>query len=117
MVPQTAKQLEALKEAKMLTLRRTANITISAAVVAATIIISGMANTAQAGKRERLIGAGIVAGVVGTAIIANERRKHRERRRHARHYDRYDSECYIKRRKVWSDYHGRRVWRKVEVCY
>ena len=90
----------------MLTLRRTANITISAAVVAATIIISGMANTAQAGKRERLIGAGIVAGVVGTAIIARESRRSRERA-----YRRgYNDARYERRRESRWERHVRRCY-------
>ena len=87
------------------------------AALASAVLATTFVPSAEAGRKDRLFWGGVAAGIVGTAIIANERRKHRERRRHARHYDRYDSECYIKRRKVWSDYHGRRVWRKVEVCY
>lgn len=90
--------------------------TTVAAALASAVLATTFVPTAEAGRKERLFFGGLAAGIVGTAIIANEHRKRRERRR-ARHYDRYDGDCYIKRRKVWSDYHGRRVWRDVEVCY
>ncbi|MEL6947214.1 MAG: hypothetical protein AAFO73_06210 [Pseudomonadota bacterium] len=90
--------------------------TTVAAVLASAVLATSFATSAHAGKKDRLFWGGVAAGVIGTAIIANERRKARERRRAHRYHYSY-SDCYIKRRKVWSDYHGRRVWRKVEVCY
>ena len=89
--------------------------TTIAAALATAVLATTFVPTAEAGRKERLLLGGFAAAIVGTAIIANERK--RNRRHHSSRHDAYDGDCYIKRRKVWSDYHGRRVWRDVEVCY
>jgi len=73
-------------------------------------MISAMANTAYAGKRERLIGAGIVAGVVGTAIIGREVRKSRKRAYRRGYEDaQYDRRVRRSRESRWE--------RHVRRCY
>ena len=66
-----------------------------ATVLAATIAGSAMTSDAHAGKRERWIALGVGAGILGTAIIANERRKARERRHYGRSaWQRHVDRCY-----------------------
>ena len=88
-------------------------ITLAALLTAATL--STALNTeAHAGSRERAFIGGLAAGIVGTAIIANENRRYRERTyyresrwdRHVRRcYARYAS--YSERTDTWIDRRGR----------
>ena len=86
---------------------------VAAAVVSATLAAS-FSTQAHAGRNERLFFGGLAAGIVGTAIIAHERRKYRERHYTPRvHY----RDCFWKKRKVWSEYRGRYIWKRVKVCH
>lgn len=84
----------------------TAVATLLAVTMGATTFVSN----ADAGKRERLFFGGVAAGIVGTAIIANEARHRRESRRSRwqRHVDR----CYAAYRSydeetdTYIDYNG-----------
>jgi len=86
-----------------------------ATLMAATIAGSALvASPAEAGKRERYIGAGILAGVIGTAIVARERRHRREIRRYRRSsWERHVNRCYRRYRSydegtdTWIDRYGR----------
>jgi len=91
--------------------------TTIAAALASAVLATTFVPTAEAGRKERLFLGGLAAGIIGTAIIANEHRKRRNRHHHSNHYDRYDADCYIKRKKRWSNRRGRYVWRNVEVCH
>ena len=82
-----------------------------AATMAFTILSTSMV-TAEAGKkqRNRNIGLGIVGALVGAAIINEGSRR--------RHYnDSYHSrDCWWEKRRRWSNYHDRYVYRKIKVC-
>ena len=61
--------------------------TAISAALAVTVVATTLIPDANAGRRERLFFGGVAAGIVGTAIIANEVRRNREDRE-----DDYDRE-------------------------
>ena len=73
-----------------------------ASVIAIGALGSSM-QSAEAGKRERRIAAGIALGVIGAAIAINEHKKARKERRH-----RYYSRHYPRHRYYRDDYYDRR---------
>ena len=66
-----------------------------AAFMALTIVGTTFSTDANAGRRDRLFLGGLAAGIVGTAIIANEVRRNREERydRSSR-WERHVARCY-----------------------
>ena len=66
--------------------------TAISAVLAVTIGATTFASNANAGKKERLFFGGVAAGIIGTAIIANEARHRRESRRSR--WERHVDRCY-----------------------
>lgn len=88
--------------------------TFKKAAVAATMaftILGTSVVTAEAGKkqRNRNLGLGIVGALVGAAIINEGSRRHYNddfRRR----------DCWWEKRRRWSNYHDRYVYRKIKVC-
>ena len=85
-----------------------------AGLLAVTIAGTAMTSEAHAGKRGKWIALGVGAGILGTAIVANERRRARERRYHRRTaWERHVARCYRAYRSydeytdTWIDRRGR----------
>ena len=91
-----------------------------AAVLAVGTIVAS-ATPSEAGRRDGRIAAGIALGILGAAIIANDRRHYRRNYRHRRHYRnrRYyrnrgyyrDRSYYVPRRVHRRHYKKRRYYR------
>lgn len=84
--------------------------TLMAATVVATTLVT---SPADAGRRERLIGAGVAAGVLGTLIVGGAVRRSRERRADRYYYRGHVNRCYARYRSydertdTWVDRYGR----------
>lgn len=89
--------------------------TAIAATVAVTLFGAAFAPDANAGTRAQWIAGGIAAGIIGTAIIANESRRHRghHRARHSSRWERHVIRCenryqsYDEGTDTWIDRRGR----------
>lgn len=88
--------------------------TAVAAFVAASVLATSFATSANAGSRERAFAGGLAAGIIGTAIIASERRRYREDRYYrASRWERHVDRCYRRYRSydeatdTWIDRRGR----------
>ena len=69
--------------------------TAVATLLAVTVISTSFITDANAGRRERLFLGGVAAGIVGTAIVAGEVRRSRERRHYrASRWERHVARCY-----------------------
>ena len=95
------------------------NTAIAATIALAIAVPAGM-QQAHAGKNGKYIALGVAAGIVGTAIVAKQRRKRAVRRASAQsEWDRHVLAChrayrsYDERSDTWIDKYGRvRVCRK-----
>ncbi len=60
-----------------------------------TVVATSFSTDAYAGDRKHWIAGGIAAGIIGTAIVAGERRRNRERRSYrASSWERHVARCY-----------------------
>ena len=102
-------------------MKRISTMAIST-LAALSFMAAATVTPAQAGDRTARIAAGVFLGIVGTAIVANELKKDRKKRKYAhRHYPSrvYHDDVYVKPRHHRVDRgHRQSSWeRHVRRCY